>query len=437
MSLRFIILSLLPFSFALSTNFHASVAVSVAAADENNGKLWAFLVAGSSTYSNYRHQADVCHAFHVLRSHGVPESQIVVMMADDIAHNFRNPKKGQIFNEPNGPDVYAGVPKDYVGHDVTPSNFLRILQGDKTLGKGSGKVIDSNENDRVFVFFADHGAPGLIAFPSHFIFSQQLYARDLNKAILAMHQANKYKDMVLYIEACESGSMFNGILPSNISVFATTAATPFESSYACYYDSGVNAYLGDCYSNHWMEDSDVEDLTAETLQKQFLLVRNATTTSTVCEYGDLSVDAMSVATFQGNATAVRAASAAVAEGAVSSRDVNLATLLRTLENAPQELRDVVQIELELEMETRKRADATFSKFAEVLGANSSWGKENTCTGAAVTQFDCLEQSIAAYERSCGLFTDYSLRYIRNIVGACEAGVSAVAIAGTLRDACGH
>ena len=27
---------------------------------------WAILVAGSNTYSNYRHQADVYHAYHTL-----------------------------------------------------------------------------------------------------------------------------------------------------------------------------------------------------------------------------------------------------------------------------------------------------------------------------------------------------------------------------------
>jgi len=38
-------------------------------------------------------------------------------------------------------------------------------------GIGSGKVLKSNENSKVFVFFTDHGAPGLLAFPS-----QMLYA---------------------------------------------------------------------------------------------------------------------------------------------------------------------------------------------------------------------------------------------------------------------
>ena len=29
----------------------------------------------------------MCHAYQVLRAHGVPDDHIVVMMADDIAHN--------------------------------------------------------------------------------------------------------------------------------------------------------------------------------------------------------------------------------------------------------------------------------------------------------------------------------------------------------------
>lgn len=42
-----------------------------------------------------------------------------------------------------------------------------------------------------------------------------------------------------------------------LSVYATTAANPHESSYACYYDEERDTYLGDWYSVNWMEDSDV------------------------------------------------------------------------------------------------------------------------------------------------------------------------------------
>lgn len=90
-----------------------------------NGSVWALLVAGSNEYYNYRHQADVCHAFHVLKSHGIPESNIIVMMSDDIADNDENPTKGTIINQPDGDDVYKGVPKDYIGDEVM---FIEILK---------------------------------------------------------------------------------------------------------------------------------------------------------------------------------------------------------------------------------------------------------------------------------------------------------------------
>lgn len=44
----------------------------------------------------------------------------------------------------------------------------------------------------------------------------QLTAKQLNDAIESMHQKKKYKQMVVYVEACESGSMFNKLLKDNI-----------------------------------------------------------------------------------------------------------------------------------------------------------------------------------------------------------------------------
>lgn len=56
-------------------------------------------------------QADVCHAYQLLRKGGVKEENIVVFMYDDIAKNKENPRPGIIINSPNGDDVYNGVPK--------------------------------------------------------------------------------------------------------------------------------------------------------------------------------------------------------------------------------------------------------------------------------------------------------------------------------------
>ncbi len=66
-----------------------------------------------------------------------------------------------------------------------------------------------------------------------------------------------------------------------------TASNAEESSYACYYDAKRQTYLGDLYSVNWMEDSDAEDITKETLFKQFQVTKANTNLSHVMEYGDL------------------------------------------------------------------------------------------------------------------------------------------------------
>ncbi|GFS50792.1 legumain, partial [Nephila pilipes] len=119
-------------------------------------------------YTNRRYsKADVCHAYQILKNHGIPDDRIIVMMTDDIAYHKENPTPGIIINHPNGNDVYKGVPKDYTGSAVTSKNFMAILKGDKKAlhGEGSGKVLESGPNDHVFIYFADHGTTGGLIFP--------------------------------------------------------------------------------------------------------------------------------------------------------------------------------------------------------------------------------------------------------------------------------
>ncbi|KAL0614546.1 Legumain [Plecturocebus cupreus] len=89
--------------------------------------------------------------------------------------------------------------------------------------------------------------------------------------------------MVLYIEAYESGSTMNH-LPDGIN--------------ACYYDEKRSTYLGDWYSVHWMEDSDVEYLMKETLDKQYHLVKSHTNTSHIMQYGNKTISTMKVMQLQ-------------------------------------------------------------------------------------------------------------------------------------------
>ena len=135
----------------------------------------------------------------------------------------------------------------------------------------------------------------MIAFPETY-----LYAKDLNKALKTLHDQKRYNKLVFYLEACESGSMFEGLLPTNFNIYATTAANATESSYACYYDDKRQTYLGDLYSVNWIEDSDKKSLKSESLVKQFEKVKQETNLSHVQEYGDLRMGQLVLSQFQGN-----------------------------------------------------------------------------------------------------------------------------------------
>jgi len=200
------------------------------------------------------------------------------MSYDDVANSSSNPHKGKLFNKSDamgkGVDVYEGCKIDYREKTVTTENLLKVLKGDSS---AEGPVLKSDANSRVFFYFADHGAPGLVAMPV----GDYLYADDLHKTLKFMNENKMYKEMVIYMEACESGSMFENILEDDMNIYAVTAANSHESSWGTYcgpFDDFVDyrsmgTCLGDLFSVNWLENTDAStSLNTETLQEQFDVV---------------------------------------------------------------------------------------------------------------------------------------------------------------------
>jgi len=403
---------------------------------EGDGQLWAVLVAGSDSWYNYRHQADICHSYQILHNHGIPDERIIVLMKDDLAQNQENPTPGIVINHPKGADVYKGVPHDYTGEDVTPKNFMAVLRGDKgaVSGIGSGKVLKSGPKDHVFVYFADHGAPGLIAFPS-----SDLTAKDLNKTIQYMYSNKMYGKLVFYIEACESGSMFENLLPNNINVYATTAANSDESSYACYYDDERGTYLGDTYSVNWMEDSDKEVLTQETLHQQFKIVKQETNESHVQEFGDKKIGQMHVSEFQGRKTATSIVYPKVAKGSVKSRDVPLEILKRKFfrSNSEEEqgmlLKKINKLHRNRLFLTKTVEDIVKDVFHTEKASNFLTKRSK------LTNFDCYDEVREHFHQECfnTKMNPYALEYFYVLVNLCETGISPSRVKVSMERVCVH
>jgi len=403
------------------------------------GKIWALLVAGSNGWYNYRHQADICHAYHVLKNHGVPEENIVTMMYDDIANNEENPYPGKIFNRPNGPDVYAGVKNDYRGKDVTPENFLAVLQGkeDRIMG-GNGRVLNSTSKDKIFVYFSDHGGPGSVSFPE-----DTLSVKDLNDALKKMYKEKRYDQLVFYLEACESGSMFAKVLPNNINVYALTAANPRESSWGCYCGTSakLSTCLGDLFSVNWLEDSDKENLHTETLEKQFELVKERTNMSHVQKYGNFDITNEPVADFQGETDAqpIHSPNDVHNYELWPSRDIPIKSLefkLRFMNDASggQTItRQIAKIKHKREY-LRNHTESFVKKLIHDKNIRISMMEKNP---EAITKLDCHHNVLHAYNRICFNLgkNPYATLYVKVLANLCEYGLGSERIIHVLMDHC--
>jgi legumain len=230
--------------------------------------------------------------------------------------------------------------------------------------------LKSTSADNVFVNFVDHGGVGLIGFPR-----SVMHKSDLQAALQTMKEKQMFKRLVFYLEACESGSMFEGVnIPG---MYALTAANPRESSWGtyCMPNDKVNgrhigSCLGDLFSVNWMEDMDIEDTTMETLDKQFKLVKHETGKSHVEQYSDRSFTNERISDFVGKGTSpsLRASTASLntSTSSVSVRALHLHNLYQgyRLASTSSE-RLAAGGALQAQIAEQQAAEATFRRIAEL------------------------------------------------------------------------
>lgn len=405
------------------------------------GSTWAVIAAGSSGFSNYRHQADACHAYQLLKKSGIPEDHIILMMQDDVADSFSNPFKGQLYNKPgdNSPDVYAGCKVDYRGSQVTAKLFLAVITGEASAVPAGGKVLKSGKTDRVFLNFVDHGGTGIVAFPNGPVLTRS----ELSTALQTMQQRQMFSELVFYMEACESGSMFPD-LPADGKIFAVTASNARESSWGYYCSPSndtvkgkhLNTCLGDLFSIAWMEDSDLGQLSSESLKEQVRRVTARTTKSHVTTFGDRSFEDESIGKFElapagAQREAMAAAAGAAAEGAIDVRDIPLRMAYYAWErSASGRERALAWDQLQRVVAARKADEALFASIAGRACEGAGYGcahgvmhgrhelRDAACHMALAHAVH--EACPARAEHNPGGWNAFNMQFSQALVNMCEA-----------------
>ncbi|NWH52669.1 GPI8 transamidase, partial [Fregata magnificens] len=125
---------------------------------------WAVLVCTSRFWFNYRHVANTLSVYRSVKRLGIPDSHIVLMLADDMACNPRNPKPATVFSHKNMElNVYGDdVEVDYRSYEVTVENFLRVLTGRIPPSTPRSKRLLSDDRSNILIY--SHGGNGFLKF---------------------------------------------------------------------------------------------------------------------------------------------------------------------------------------------------------------------------------------------------------------------------------
>lgn len=210
---------------------------------------WAVLVDTSRFWFNYRHVANVLSIYRSVKRLGIPDSQIILMVADDMACNPRNPRPATVFNNANQHiNVYGDdVEVDYRGYEVTVENFVRLLTGRSPPGTPRSKQLLTDEGSNVLVYLTGHGGDGFLKFQD----SEEVTSQELADAVEQMWQKRRYHEIFFMIDTCQAASLYEKFYSPNILSVASSLVG--EDSLSHHVDPAIGVYIIDRYTYYALD----------------------------------------------------------------------------------------------------------------------------------------------------------------------------------------
>jgi len=258
---------------------------------------------------------------------------------------------------------------------------------------------------------------------------EPLWADELVETLAKMKKRGMFKNLVFYLESCESGSMFQNLLNNKMGVYAMTAASSNESSYASYWDDERKVWLADQFSASWIVDSEV-NMTAnfETIKQQFETTKNRTNKSHVQQYGNLNMTHEQVGEFQGIEDEIRSnpnRKFIYDPSPVSQWDIKLETLKRRLANETSIRRKAkMQEKIDMEILHRHQIEYVFRIIVDYTvpkrrGYNNTFAYWKNLH-LPPRNFTALRLVWAYASDECLDWTAYSLQFWGVLVSLCES-----------------
>ncbi|KAH9847725.1 peptidase C13 family-domain-containing protein [Lenzites betulinus] len=210
---------------------------------------WAVLVCASRYWFNYRHMSNALGMYRTVKRLGIPDSNIILMLADDAACNARNKFPGCVYSSSAKTlDLYGdNIEVDYRGYEVTVENFLRVLTGRVEPSVPRSKRLLTDDRSNVFIYMTGHGGNEFLKFQD----SEEISAFDIADAVAQMWEKKRYNELFFMIDTCQANTMYSKFYSPN--VLATGSSVIHENSYSHENDRDIGVAVIDSYTHYMLE----------------------------------------------------------------------------------------------------------------------------------------------------------------------------------------
>ena len=214
---------------------------------------WAVLVCTSKFWFNYRHIANTLGMYRTVKRLGIPDSNIILMLADDAACNPRNKFPGNVWaSTASRLDLYGqNIEVDYRGYEVSVENLIRLLTGRLPPTTPKSKRLESDARSNIFLYMTGHGGDEFLKFQDY----EEISAVDIADAIEQMWHKKRYHELFFMVDTCQANTLYTKIYSPN--VLATGSSQKGQNSYSHGADDDLGVALIDRFTNfvlQWMED---------------------------------------------------------------------------------------------------------------------------------------------------------------------------------------
>ncbi|CAE6433610.1 unnamed protein product [Rhizoctonia solani] len=195
------------------------------------------------------HMANALGMYRTVKRLGIPDSNIILMLADDAACNTRNKFPGSVYANPGRQmDLYGdNIEVDYRGYEVTVENFIRLLTGRVEPSLPRSKRLLTDDRSNIFVYMTGHGGNEFLKFQDN----EEISAFDIADAFEQMWQKKRYNEIFFMIDTCQANTMYSKFYSPNI--LATGSSELGENSYSHENDHDIGVAVIDSYTHYVLQ----------------------------------------------------------------------------------------------------------------------------------------------------------------------------------------